>query len=110
MSFNLKEAFKTILNMQKVPATIERNGEIAVANIFIAPSNYFRDFNSVEEVPIRGNEFVIDKDDIDATGTYTAPERGDFIASTLYGETSIDEVRPMVIMGTLVGWRVRTTK
>jgi len=111
MSLNLVDAFKAILKFKEVSATLERRGEIAAINLAIAPSNYFRDFSAIEEITTLGNEYVIDRDHIVGTAFETdGILRGDILTSTIYGTVTIDEVRPMVIMGSLVGYRVRSTR
>jgi len=111
MSFNPVGAFKTVLRMQEISAVLSRRGEIADTNIKVAPSNYFRDFDTLEEIPISGNEFVIDKDRLAGTNFEAdGPKRGDTLVTDAHGVTTVDEIRPMLILGTLVGYRIRTTK
>lgn len=111
MSFNLIDAFKNLLTFQETDATLERLNDIAVIDIKLAQSNYFRDFNSVEEIPITGNEFVLGASHLAGTAyETTGPIRGDFIVSPIYGTVNIEEVRPMVILGNLVAYRIRSNK
>lgn len=111
MSFDPTAAFKFVLRLQEQDAVISRRGEIADTNIKIAPSNYFRDYDSVEEVPITGNEFVMDLDQLVGTGfEATGPKRGDTLVSSIYGTHTIEEIRPLSILGRLVGYRIRSNK
>lgn len=109
MSFNPVEAFKTVLKIQEKDATLSRRGEIADTAIRIAPSNYFRHFDTLEEIPITGNEFVLDKEQLTGTGfESTGPKRGDVLVSAIYGTLMLEEIKPLIIFGNLVGYRIRT--
>lgn len=110
MSNNLSNAFRLILSMQSESATLTRRGEIAAVTIRISPSNYFRNLIAVEEIASIGNEFVIDISFLIGNDFEDGLRRGDIINSSKYGSMAIEEVRPMIVMGGLVGYRVRTNK
>lgn len=110
MSFNLVEAFKKTLSFQSQAATLTRRGEVTAIDIMIAPSNYFRDFSSIEEIPVSGNEFVIETSQLVGTGFSAGIKRGDVIVNAIYGTMTVEEIRPMTILGSLAAYRVRVNK
>lgn len=73
----------------------------------IAPSNYFRNFEAIEEMVIEGREYVISKELLDNAG-FTTLKRGIRIIDPVFNVSSIVEIREMVVMGEIVGYRVRT--
>lgn len=103
-------AFNFVIQSAGRDVVLERNHATETGTIKMARSNYFRDLAAIEETTIEGREFVITKDSFDRT-TFAVkkPEKGDRINDATYGKHTISEVRPMEVMGTLVGWRIRTS-
>jgi len=107
MSANLLEAFKFVINLQGREVALERG--IDTFTVKMAPSNYFRNFAGVEEVNIEGREFVVAKSELDSESFPIPPKRGDIIFdSSLGSEDTVDEVKPLFILGELAGYRIRT--
>lgn len=105
----LANAFRSLLEIHSRPMTIERVGEIAVAQIKATPSNYFRNLAAPEDMIIEGREFVISKAILDEV-SYPAPRRGDRLKDTEIGVNIISEVREMYDFGgKIIGYRVRTS-
>lgn len=72
-------------------------------SISVAPSNYFRQMSNVEDTVTFGREFVIDKDELEII-----PKRGDKLIDDDFGVSTIKEIRDMVVLGEIVGYRIRT--
>jgi len=107
MSFNLEGAFNQAVALQSKEMTFYQVSTDAEVTMEMAPGNYFRNQTILEESVSKGREFVISKKVFDATTLTGAPERGDRVISSDLGNFSIKEVREMVVMGTIVGYRVR---
>ena len=105
MSRSLISAFEFVLTLQGRDMTFERGA--TTATVKAAPSNYFRNLAGIEEAIIEGKEFVVSKKELDAQ-SFPTPRRGDVIVDTILGTNSVVEVREMVVMGQLVGYRLRT--
>ena len=76
--------------------------------IKLAPSNYSRNLSGPEEVVIEGKEFVVSKKALDAVN-YGAMKRGHKIIDADLGVNTVSEVRELIIMGVLAGYRLRTS-
>lgn len=107
MSTRLVSAFNTIVMAQSRTAEIERFGKFPPIEIEIANSNYTRNMASLEEMVVTGMEFIIPVDQIKDTD-YHPPKRGDILRDPEFGENTISFVKPMVILGKVSGYRVRT--
>ncbi|MCK5884476.1 MAG: hypothetical protein KAG61_12370 [Bacteriovoracaceae bacterium] len=107
MSSRLVSAFNTVISAQSRPVEIERFGEFAPLEIRIANSNYTRNLASIEEITITGMEFLIPVSQIVDTD-YNPPKRGDILRDVDFGENTISFIKPLVIMGNIAGYRVRT--
>lgn len=107
MSFNLEGAFNQAVAIQSKEMTYYQLSTNAEALIEIAPSNYYRNHALLEEMVSEGREFVISKMVFDATVFTGPPVRGDRIIHADMGNFTIKEVREMVVMGAIVGFRVR---
>lgn len=101
----MNAAFNFILTLQGRDVTLER-GATSVT-VKMAPSNYFRNLSGPEEVVIGGREFVVSKEALDGQ-SYGTPRRGDLIIDSDMGPNAIVEVREMIVLGKLVGYRMRT--
>lgn len=103
----LKNAFKFIIEQQGRVVTISRKG--TTASVKMAASNYFRNFSAPEEMAIEGKEFVVYYDDLVAESFPLPLRRGDIIKDPgVWGNNTISEVREMIILGKLIGYRLRT--
>jgi len=107
MSFNLEGAFNQAVALQSKQMTYYQVSTENEVTIDIAPSNYFRNHAMLEEMVSEGREFVISKKVFDATTLTGPPVRGDRIIHADIGNFTIKEVREMVVMGEIVGYRVR---
>ena len=104
---NLKTAFETILALQSRSVSIVDMDTPTTKTIKVAPANYFRNFAGFEEAVSAGREFVIAKSQLDAV-SLAKPKRGWRIIDSAMGNCTITEIRDMVILGEIVGYRVRT--
>lgn len=107
MSYKLLNAFNFILHAQGKSVTLEQYGGLSIT-VNAAPSNYFRNFTGSEEISIEGREFVISKKDLDDKG-FPAPLRGDVIIDSDFGPNNISDVKELIILGVVAGYRVRTS-
>jgi len=77
-------------------------------NIEIANSNFSRNFQEIEEIVVKGMEFIISKTELDAQ-SIVKPERNWRIIDTDLGEFTISEVKHMIgLGGEILGYRLRT--
>jgi hypothetical protein len=104
---SLKAAFKFVINLQGHEVRLQRTKDGLDVTIKMAPSNYFRFTETVEELNVKGNEYVISKDDLD-TLSFPKPRRGDTIIDNDSGVLTIKRVVEMRSLGELLGYRVRT--
>lgn len=107
MSLNPEAAFNKILSLQARTVTLddlETNTQISIS---AAPSNYFRHMAGPEETFAIGREFVVSKKNLSGT-SLPLPKRGMRIIDSELGNNTIIEVREMIILGTVVGYRLRT--
>jgi hypothetical protein len=105
MSSNVHNSFN-ILKLVELDMQLERRGSIAAQDIKAAPSNYYRNQQAPEDMRTQGREYIIRKSELDKTA-FTSLRRGDALISTELGEKSIIEIREMIILGKIVGWRIR---
>lgn len=103
---SLVNAFRTIIQMQGRDVTLEDLDNPPAITIKMAPSNYFRNFEAIEETVHTGREYVVSKYDLDAQ-SFPRPERGFRVIDSDLGNGSIKEVREMIIMGVVAGYRLR---
>ena len=102
----LGNAFNFLLSMASRPAQIKDINTNTVLDIMIADSNYFRKLEGFEEITIQGKEFVISANILNINNF--TPKRGHRLIYEDNGKQDvIGEVRPMRIMGVIVGYRVR---
>jgi hypothetical protein len=106
MSANIKSAFERVLLLQSRTVTYYRNSTDTEASLKVAPSNYFRNMDVIDTVS-EGREFVLAKQAFEDAGFTGEPERGDRIIDSVMGNFSIQESRHMVILGEIVGYRIR---
>jgi len=107
MSHSFTAAFHTIIALQGRDTLIERDAGATTATIKVANSSYFRNFGGIEETTIEGKEFVVSQRELTDKG-FPKPQRGDLLVDTIMGNNSITEVVELIILGRLVGYRLRT--
>lgn len=107
MSFNLEGAFNQALSVQSKAMTYYQVSTDTEVTIDAAPSNYFRNFAMAEDMVSEGREFVISKKVFDATILLGQPVRGDRLIHADLGNYNITEVREMLSMGSIIGYRLR---
>lgn len=105
MSLNPVSAFNLLISIQGRDVVLERDA--ISETVKMAPSNYFRNLASVEETIVEGKEFVVSKTELDRV-SFPAPERGDTIVDAELGVDTVDAVKPLIIMGEIAGYRLRT--
>ena len=107
---NVVSAFNVMLGISSRAATLKDRKNSLDYNIQISPSNYFRNLVGPEEIQIEGSEFVISDNVLSMSGLVGEIKRGmQIIDVTRNNEThTIGTVKPLYIMGNLVGFRVRT--
>lgn len=102
-------AFNSLLFLHSIEATIERPGQITARDIKVSPSNYYRNLQGVEEIVMKGREFVISRKSLDDSGFNQVLKRGDVIRTPELGKNTIVESREMFDLGgRIIGYRVRT--
>lgn len=106
MSFNLEGAFNQVITLQAKDMTYYQVSSDTEVTIPAAPSNYFRNHDMLEEMVSEGREFVVSKSHFDEVLT-GAPVRGDRLIHTELGNFTVRENREMLILGNIVGYRIR---
>ena len=106
MSFNLEGAFNFVLRFQSKTITYYQVSSDTEDTITLAPSNYFRNHEMLEEMVSEGREYVISKKIFNDTFT-GEPVRGDRIIDGDVGNLTIRDIREMSVFGKVVGYRVR---
>lgn len=103
-----KSVFDKTLSIQSQTMKIHNLDTNVKHDIKVAPSNYARNLAGPEEIAIEGKEFVVSKTSLDAAN-YGTLKRGHKIIDSDLGINTISEIREMVIMGVVVGYRLRTS-
>lgn len=85
-----------------------QRGDAEAQDFNYAISNYSRNMAVVEDMVTDGREFVFSKQEFDKLDL-EYPKRQDVIIDPDMGVLTISEVIEMVILGNLVGFRVRTS-
>jgi len=106
MSVNLQAAFNMALSMQSRSVELYDSRTDTTYNVKIAPSNYFRNFAAVDDMAIEGREFVISQSVVSELSITI--RRGWKIIDPELGGFTISEVREMVGLGNIIGYRLRT--
>jgi hypothetical protein len=99
------DGFNFILNLNARPMKMYRAGGTE-QSLRVATSNYQRNQALAQDLVSNDREYVISKKEIDKT-TYVRPKRGDKLIDVDFGTVSITQIVEMVIMGELVGYRIR---
>ena len=100
---SLKDAFKYAISLQSREVTYHDLSSNEKTSIHLAPSNYFRNLAGPEDSVMVGREFVMEKDQLKVV-----PKRGDKIIDPDFGVCTIKEIRDMVLLGEISGYRLRT--
>lgn len=103
---SVKQAFATIISLSGRDIAITRKSSGGDASVIIkgAPSNYFRQLVSIEEMTIETTEIVISKDSL---GVFGKPKKGDLLVDSEYGRLTIDQIIEMSFFGEVIGYRLR---
>ena len=105
-----QNAFDFVLKTQGRIMTYERNGGDETDQILVCPSNYFRNLAGIEETQFQGREFVISKTVFDnSVFADKIPHRSDVIVDPDFGDSTISEVRELMVFGIIIGYRIRTS-
>jgi hypothetical protein len=105
----LSNAFNLIFQLSAFDCVYERPGEDECFTIKIAVSNYGRNQDAMEEVVLKGREFVVPLFELNKT-LFNPIKRGDKLVTDNYGENTVQWVGEMRgLKGELLGFRVRTT-
>ena len=105
---SLSDAFNFVIAFQYRDMQIHDLDIDVIEPLKVAPSNYYRNLSGVAEMQIEGQEFVISVKQINEL-SFEAPKRGQVLLDPILGDNTISEVRPMMVMGNLIGYRVRTS-
>lgn len=103
---SLNNAFNIILDLQSRSVTyyqVSSDTEYALKGTF---SNYFRNAETSGMTVDEGREFVISVKALEPHGI-TVPVRGDRVIDAVTGNFTVKEVREMVILGKIEGYRLR---
>lgn len=105
---SLEAAFNQVLSLQSREVVYHDFDNDVKYDITLAPANYFRNLAGPEETVIEGREFVISKKILDSVNA-PIPKRGFKIVDPDLGVNTITEVRDMIVLGKIFGFRVRTS-
>ena len=109
MSANaLENVLLTVIMIQGRPMQMLDMETSTTINIKIAPSNYFRNMETVEDSVIEGREFIVAKKHLDAA-SFPTLERGQRIIDPDFGTETISSIREMIALGKIIGYRIRTS-
>lgn len=75
-------------------------------DVWVTPSNYFRNLAMPEEIVSEGREYIVSKKDLLETG-YQSIKRGDKFIDPDFGVNSVVEIRDILILGEVLGFRIR---
>lgn len=104
----LRNAYNLIIHFRGRVVTLRKKDGSIEESIKIAESNYFRNLRTFEESSYEGFEFVITKTSLDAI-SFGTPKKGDRIVDDLGGTNTISYVKPDIVFGEILGFRVRTS-
>ena len=106
MSISIINAYKWALKINQRLMTIYAVGS-APQNIYVTKSNYSRKMELPEEISTKGREYIITLENLAKT-SYSVPKKGYKLNDSVLGYATIIEVNEMIILGQVVGYRVRT--
>ncbi len=107
MLANLEGAFNLIIATQGRTVDLEDMDTATTVEVTAAPANMFRNFSGTEEMVIEGREFILSKAQLDERSAPTL-QRGVRINDPEFGSETITYVKEMVVLGKILGYRVRT--
>lgn len=105
MSNMLGDAFHYALAFNRKKMQISRP-PLDDKDIWATPSNFFRNLAMPEEIISEGREYIVAKKDLLSTG-YTTIKRGDKFIDPDFGVNTVVEVRDVLILGEVLGFRIR---
>jgi len=76
------------------------------SDMYVTKSNYSRNTALPEEVVASGREYIVSMDELLKTA-YTSIKRGYKLEDSQLGIFTVTEVNEMVVLGEIVGFRVR---
>jgi hypothetical protein len=103
---SLKNAFNKLISRQARPMTYHQLSSGIKETINVAPSNFFRNLAVAEELVGDNREYVIPETELTKISV-AIPKRGDKLIDATFGVGTIYEIHDMVVLGNIVGWRVR---
>lgn len=106
MSVNLQAAFNFALNLNSRDMVLYDAENDVDYNVPMSLANYVRNLAAFDDMVIEGREFVVSKTDMDKIPL--VPRRGMKITDNDMGTYTISEVRELVGMGNIIGYRLRT--
>lgn len=106
MSVNLEGAFNMALAIQEKDMEYYQVSTDTTITIKVAPSNYYRNHEMLEEMVSEGREFVISRQTFEESFT-GQPVRGDRLIAANTGNYTVREIREMQVLGSIVGYRLR---
>ena len=106
MSVNMQAAFNYALDLNSRTVELYDNEADASYNIRIGLSNYMKNLLGVDDMVIEGREFVVSKTTMDEISL--TPKRGMKIIDSEMGSYTISEVRELIGLGEIIGYRLRT--
>jgi len=104
---SLEDAFNSVWNLQARPVTLLNIDTNTSYSVKAASSNYFRNMAGPEEMVYEGKEFVLSKRNLDLNSA-PVPFRNMRLTDATFGTENITEVREMILLGAVIGYRVRT--
>lgn len=108
MSINLESAFNYVISLKGKPLTLHDLETDTQVTFKIAKANYFRNLQGMEEITIKGREFVISKKLLEDSG-FPGLEKNTRIidGSSSFTITEIEEME--ALEGQVLGYRVKTS-
>lgn len=103
---SLADGFNMILSLAKIDAQLINRAGTAVS-LSVAKSNVDAKRIGIEENTFEGKEFIVSIRELERVA-FGIPKRGDRIITTEFGSDSIDRVIPQIVLGAIVGYRLRT--
>lgn len=104
---SLADAFSLIINLQSEVCQVRDYDGTVYADVKIAKANLDRKLQGIEDSTFDGYEFVVTKKEADRVG-WTDLRLGARITTPTMGTNSITKITPQIVLGTLVGYRLRT--
>lgn len=103
---SLESAFNFIISVQGHECSINKSDGSLSVSLKMCKTNRFRQMNFIEDSVHDGNEMLVSERDL-SNLSFGVPKRGDYISSTLLGEMSISAVEEQIVMGKVIGYRLR---